>query len=514
MFPSIPIATAPTTRKKKSRPSDTRMMDLPKDVMWKDGWKGEYPIGANALKNSLDELGWSPFIIMGTMGKLPFFSEFRKTKRLANSWSVENDVKGLESVTTIPCRNKEVTIFGIFDHNLMRVTRKPKPPLATRENHLPPQLFNLIPPKAPSSSIPTSGEINSAEPQPKPALKSSPPAGLSNSVKLPRHSVPSVKQITTIIKRKDTTPVTSENQSQNQWEDGDSESSDEEVVLPLESEYRDKVGNAETNRSNFWWRQGITPTLPEELAGEWRRKLRSARRREEESLMDIVKLGLVVETRKLHRRTIAWLCAEPEPAPNETIVNWILTRLVLMCQEKKWQGSTLSTKLASCQGAMAHLPIYREGVPPVVLKNSSEWRLALKGAGNIMKRALPRQATILTEDSLSKSLELEPVKRIRVALEIAWITAARGGDVVKLRTTDVWSDDKGSWVRFVVGKTATSQPYTVTTAPMSQEAMDYLSERRKEVDATQWLFPQVLGSHLKETLSWNRDRFAGGHCRS
>ena len=294
--------------------------------------------------------------------------------------------------------------------------------------------------------------------------------------------------------------MTSENQSQNQWEDGDSESSDEEVVLPLESEYRDKVGNAETNRSNFWWRQGITPTLPEELAGEWRRKLRSARRREEESLMDIVKLGLVVETRKLHRRTIAWLCAEPEPAPNETIVNWILTRLVLMCQEKKWQGSTLSTKLASCQGAMAHLPIYREGVPPVVLKNSSEWRLALKGAGNIMKRALPRQATILTEDSLSKSLELEPVKRIRVALEIAWITAARGGDVVKLRTTDVWSDDKGSWVRFVVGKTATSQPYTVTTAPMSQEAMDYLSERRKEVDATQWLFPQVLGSHLKDAM--------------
>jgi hypothetical protein len=87
-----------------------------------------------------------------------------------------------------------------------------------------------------------------------------------------------------------------------------------------------------------------------------------------------------------------------------------------------------------------------------------------------------------------------------VALEVAWLTAGRGGDVVKLRTTDVWTDEKGTWVRFVVGKTATSQPYTVNTARMSPEATEYLEERRKEANATQWLFPQVLGPQLKDAM--------------
>ena len=284
------------------------------------------------------------------------------------------------------------------------------------------------------------------------------------------------------------------------WDIGDSEDSDEEDILAPEEQYRDKIGLPETNTQNFWWRQGITPTLPEEEAGIWRKKLVLSTKREETDLLKIVRLGLAKTTRAAHRRALKWMEGLPEPPPKMSIATWLLKSFSERQEERKWQGSTLTSYMASTQGALAHLQIYRNNLLPVILKSSSEWRMGLKGAGNIMRSSIPKQAAVLTHETLAIALKLEPSLKIRTALEVAWVTAGRGGDVIKLRSRDVESDPKGTRVRFVVGKTATNEPYTVATAKLSPEAAKYVADRKAEPGATQWLFPQVLGEHLKLAL--------------
>jgi len=211
------------------------------------------------------------------------------------------------------------------------------------------------------------------------------------------------------------------------WDIGDSEDSDEEEILKPEEQYRDKIGLPETNTQNFWWRQGITPTLPEEEAGIWRKKLVLSTKREETDLLKIVRLGLAKTTRAAHRRALKWMEGLPEPPPKMSIATWLLKSFSERQEERKWQGSTLTSYMASTQGALAHLQIYRNNLLPVILKSSSEWRMGLKGAGNIMRSSIPKQAAVLTHETLAIALKLEPSLKIRTALEVAWVTAGRGG---------------------------------------------------------------------------------------
>ena len=85
---------------------------------------------------------------------------------------------------------------------------------------------------------------------------------------------------------------------------------------------------------------------------------------------------------------------------------------------------------------------------------------------------------------------------VKVALEVAWVTAARGGDVLRIRTKEVEVKTGGTKVRFVVGKTASRQPYTVNTAPLSQSAREYVLG----ADPEGWLFPGVRGDDLRVAL--------------
>jgi hypothetical protein len=520
-FHAIPQASAPRTRfkEKQSREVGGKMDNLPKGITWNgQGWKGEYPVKDLLQCMALDEIDWTPFFVLGVEDKEPFYLEFRKIKRFKLHWSVSPVVEELSSIRRLPLKHdkEKVTVLGIFNGRGDRITKKATVP----PSKLPPPLFSLLSDRVPTYNTrlppPLTTTIIPLPPTLAPTITTTKKHEVFNGKSpLPKNSVPGANSKITLLSRPsnsiapqiedkvDVPKISVSNPEAvniSRWEDGDSECSDEDEVFIVEEDNRDKVGNPETQKSDFWWRQGVIPTLPEELAGSWRKRLQRSKLREEESLMDFVRLGLAVDTRKLHRRLLNWLCGEPEPGPRKSIVAWILERIGAQSKLKKWQGSTLSTKLASCQGALAHLPIYRVGIPPVVLKNSSEWRMGLKGAGNMMRRAMPKQAAILTEATLEKALKLEPIKKVRVALEVAWLTAGRGGDVVKLRTTDVWTDEKGTWVRFVVGKTATSQPYTVNTARMSPEATEYLEERRKEANATQWLFPQVLGPQLKDAM--------------
>ena len=117
---------------------------------------------------------------------------------------------------------------------------------------------------------------------------------------------------------------------------------------------------------------------------------------------------------------------------------------------------------------------------------------------------MPEQATIASAALMEQAIGREPDEAVQVALELAWITAARGGDVLRLRAGDVASLDSNgvgiTKVRFVVGKTASQNPYTVTSCPLSPGAQRYIQMRVKETEPTGWLFPKVTGTMLCTAL--------------
>jgi integrase len=276
------------------------------------------------------------------------------------------------------------------------------------------------------------------------------------------------------------------------WELGDLEDEEEEVRR-VEESFRDKIGPEV-------FRGGQEPTLPNTKAAGWLKELTRAKKKPENDLEEIVRAGMAKTTRQAHRRILSWLdgiCMKDEEANELGIASFILKKLMEESRRRMWQSSTLTTRIATVQGALANMSLYRS-MPAVFLKSDVEWRNALRGAGTLMRSAVPNQARIATLQDIQKAIEMEERTDIKVALEIAWITAGRGGDVLKLRKRDVLSEEGGTRVRFVVGKTASAEPYTVATAPMSERASKFIAKEEK--DSTGWLFPGINGTDIMRAL--------------
>ena len=514
--------------------------------------------GCSILSNSsqlaiLDGLTEDSFFVLGTEGGYPFFLPFTKGRRWPKKWDVDHTLlpgsRSIINVTSLPPKSNLVSIWGIFDQGKRKLSSnmilspspvedppqfasKTETPPANQarqvESRLQPSSAEVLPQPALRTETPPVSHNRRVESVlrpsvlPQPALTENPPVRQETRIEGRLWAPPTLtaqvsnptppkeqvfnheslplrrKRIVTMIGRGGSFESKASRKDDTGWSEGDSEES--ELELKMEKSLGDRLGPAILSTPNFWMRHGVTPTMPEQPAGQWRESLRGAPLRQGVDLSAIVRLGMAVSTMACHRRIISWISSQPEPPAGMGLATWLLRIFSKEAADKKWLGSTLTTKLAVCQGALAALPVYRMTMFPVILKGCAEWRLGLKGAGNTMRRAMPKQARVLTPSTLRKTISLEPLLAVRIALEVAWVTAGRGGDVVRLRTCDIWSDAKGTWVRFVIGKTASSQPYTVSTAKLSQEALKYLETRRTEEGATPWLFPGILGEQLKDAM--------------
>ena len=270
----------------------------------------------------------------------------------------------------------------------------------------------------------------------------------------------------------------------------------------VEELYQDKIGPSEAQTPGFWNRQGLAPSLPDILAGPWLKKLKKAERKTEMDWAPMVKMGLAKETRMSHQRKLRDL-EYLRPLEGEFLVSCLLRYFQEEYRWRKWEGSTLCGNMASTQGALANLPLYRLGMAPILLKVSPEWRLGLKGAGSLARRrgGVSRHTpNIATLAHVRKAMNMEPNKVTRAAVELGWNTAARGGCIIHLRTGNVKVDDQVTSVKFAQGKTASFRPYSVHTAPVSWETQDYIEERRKKGGEGSWLFPGLRGEHIKKCL--------------
>jgi len=230
---------------------------------------------------------------------------------------------------------------------------------------------------------------------------------------------------------------------------------DKEVLDEQNYYFRDQLGEAIPE--GFWKRQGLPPSLPDGPAGEWQLSLKKAMKKTDEDLSQMVLRGLAATTRKGHQKCLKWL-EEVEAPPEQSIATWIMDLFEKKAKKgvkgKPWAPSTLAKEMATAQGALANLPVYRKGFPPLLPKTSAEWRMGLKG------------------------------------------------DITHIIATEVCATKEGSKIKFIIGKVASFQPYTVATAAMSKEARIYIKKRQEEVQKEErsWMFPGVTVDKLRESM--------------
>lgn len=227
---------------------------------------------------------------------------------------------------------------------------------------------------------------------------------------------------------------------------------------------------------------------------------------EYQGLMD---RALVDSTKANHRRELRWLLAnleervDPEGKP-DAVDAAILRSVTKTAVERAWAATTTLTKLANIQGALKALFMYRSRQVSVQLKGCARWLMALKGMNAFVQAHKPKQPLAVTEKEIKDAMAQEPSPAVRAALEVAWLAAARGGDVRQLRADDLKflqptkaNPEPVMTVTFRFGKTARRNQYTVGVPMPSTETVAFIKQRQEE---RTWAFPGVTGEHIKNAL--------------
>lgn len=210
--------------------------------------------------------------------------------------------------------------------------------------------------------------------------------------------------------------------------------------------------------------------------------------------------SLAKTTRKCHRRTIKALQAMDQDLRNLPLDKALCEFITRERIRKKWLWTTTTTKMCSIQGALRVLFMHAKTDDNILLKTSPHWVAALAAASKLARQSHPNQPFAATYAHVQKAVELETRRPVKAALILAWLTAARGGDILRLRPTNVtFMSPVHIAVKFVRHKTArTRDPYTVDSTglpPQWQWVQQYVKDTR-----TFWLFQGVKGEDLKVAL--------------
>lgn len=214
-------------------------------------------------------------------------------------------------------------------------------------------------------------------------------------------------------------------------------------------------------------------------------------------------LGLAASTRAAHRRTLKWLSTLP--AQNRELAQAPLTTFLvevyaITAKARNWKASTLVTKMASTQGALALLPLYSGYMPQVHLKLCPLWTQAVKGAGRRAREEVAKQAKVATWQMVREAIWKEKNLKVRMAMLFAWMTCARVGCILQLRSENVTQTPQGMSVQFRRGKSvlARGMAYTVHTCSVptdfTKECGTFLATHRGN------LFNNTKGVQIKNAL--------------
>ncbi len=205
--------------------------------------------------------------------------------------------------------------------------------------------------------------------------------------------------------------------------------------------------------------------------------------------------GLMSSTMQEHRRMLRKL-AESMPAelrglPAPVAIVECLTR---QHKERAWRCSSLLKNLATAQGALSNLPLYRATLVSIPLGLSSVWRMAMKAAARAARIELPNQPLAVGWQQVRQALHMESSLPTFAATLLSWVAAARSGCVLQLAKSDLtWVNESTLSIRFRRGKGASLRQTTYTVHTMIP--VEFVARLRRWLDSrTSWVFPRTLKS--------------------
>ncbi len=202
-------------------------------------------------------------------------------------------------------------------------------------------------------------------------------------------------------------------------------------------------------------------------------------------------------TRKHQRQILTWLKGAPNSLNNLPCSIGIPQLIMTTKQQRRWRCSTTLTKMASIQGTLKILPFYHPTAPSIILGTSMHWRTAMRGAQIAANGEAPHQAKPATSEEIYKTLDLvkEDVQ-LHAAIEIAWLTAGRIGDIIILQPEHICEvREDVMMVKFMTGKTARNGHYSIAIPMPGERTKQYLLTCR-----TPSLFPTVRQDGIKDSL--------------
>jgi len=211
----------------------------------------------------------------------------------------------------------------------------------------------------------------------------------------------------------------------------------------------------------------------------------------------LAKLGIVSSTRKGHRRILRQMAQLPPHLYDAPLATALSEWANLRRTERRWQWSTTTTFLASTQGALQLLPLYTKAPASIELKSSPEWRQTMRTCTRKANEEIGYQPKPATFADIERAMEEADTPRLKWALLIAWLTAARGGCTLLLRRENLVLKPKGDLVvMFRRGKGVKARgPYSVHTKVPSHYLQDFAAWLDSHPGG--WCFPQVKGEHIK-----------------
>lgn len=218
----------------------------------------------------------------------------------------------------------------------------------------------------------------------------------------------------------------------------------------------------------------------------------------------LYKHQLAETTLAAHRRALRWLSNNLPPS-EATLAVAIPHVVSLMAGDRKWAPTTLLTHLNTIHGALSALFLHRSSQHTVLMAGCPQWKSAMATAHHLKNLHPPQQPQAMTKAEFKQAMELEPSPVVRAALEVAWLTAARGGDIRQILADDVKFPDptvaspsvRPMTVTFRRGKTAKKEQYTIGAPLPSAPTLEHLHQRKVQGS---WAFPGVTGKMIQSAL--------------
>ena len=213
----------------------------------------------------------------------------------------------------------------------------------------------------------------------------------------------------------------------------------------------------------------------------------------------LVAAGLAQCTQDAHQQNLRWVQKHAAPilqaTPTITLDMALLILIERMESERNWAPTSTLTRLTSLQGALRILPLYRQDAPSILLKGCPRWLMALKGAQIKAVAHRPNQPRPITQAEAQQAWTNEK-GALAAAIEMAWCSAGRVGDVLQLKAGDVVLQPSNMAVALRAGKTARKGGYGISVPLPSPSLQRFIHGQ----PTGQWLFPGVTGEQIRSAL--------------